>query len=90
MMLNKAISYYHDAKWLHRTFSIIGILLGIYILIHAYYHLNSNIRGNISLLILSGSLFVTSGILDLTKKSLNTILLSALSAVIALVLYLFH
>ena len=89
-MLDEYIAYYDNAKWLHRIFFIIGILLGIYMYYHAYTHLNNNISGSILILMLSGSLFITTGILDLTKKSLITSFISVLSAIIALVLYLVH
>lgn len=86
-MLEKAIAYYDNAKWLHRIFSIIGILLGVYVYYHAYFHLNNNMSGDVPILMLSGSLFITTGILDFIKKSLTMSILSALSAIIALILY---
>lgn len=89
-MLEKVYAYYEKAKWLRWIFFIIGILLGMYMYYHAYIHLNNNISGSILILMLSGSLFITTGILDLTKKSLTTSFLSALSAIIALALYLVH
>ncbi|RKU30784.1 hypothetical protein C6497_03660 [Candidatus Poribacteria bacterium] len=89
-MFEQAYAYYKKAKWLHRIYFIIGLLLGMYMYYHAYSHLNNNISGSIPILMLSGSLFIATGILDLTKNSLTTSLLSALSAIIAFVLYLFH
>ena len=86
-MLEKYIAYYDNAKWLHRIFSIIGILLGVYVYYHAYSHLNNNMGGDVPILMLSGSLFITTGILDFIKKSLTISILSALSTIIALVLY---
>lgn len=90
-MFDKLIAYYDDKKYmLQRILSIIGILLGMSMYYHAYSHLNNNISGSIQILMLSGSLFIVAGILDWIKKSLTTSFLSALSAIIALVLYLFH
>ena len=89
-MLEQAYTYYKKAKWLRWIFFIIGILLGMYMYYHAYSHLNNNISGSIPILMLSGSLFIATGIIDLTKKSLTTSFLSALTAIIAFVLYLFH
>lgn len=92
-MLKKAIIYYHNAKWLHLIISLFGILLGIYMYYHAYSHISNNLDGSILILMLSGSLFLIAGILDLTsltKRFLTFSFISAISVLTASVLYFNH
>lgn len=93
-MFEKIITFHQNANWVRLTIAYIEILLGMYIYYHVYYHVSHNLDGSISILMLSGSLFIITGLLDFIyltrKKSLTLKFVSVLVALAALVFYFYH
>lgn len=88
-MFDNIIRFYHNAKWLHRIFNFVGLILGTYLIIAAFTFLKKGTGGSFSIIIiLAGIFFIISSVLDILSKTFFAKIASTLLAISGFVLYL--